>query len=305
MTRASWNIGDLLKVTTSYLKEKGIESPRLTAEVLLADLLETDRVTLYLQFEKPLTKKELSGYRNLVSRRVRREPLQYITGVQEFWSMAFQVDSRVLIPRPETELLVEQALARAGECDSEGDTRCRLLDLGTGSGVLAICLAKELPKWEVWATDVSPGGLEVARMNAEKHGVGDQIRFRQGDLFQPFRSEKILFHLIVSNPPYVAAEEYGSLPPEVREYEPRAALAAGKGGMDFIAQILRDARDFLAPGGRLLVEMSPEQTDEAMKIAHGTYCYGEIERVRDYSGRYRVLCVRKLSEDSLLGDRES
>jgi release factor glutamine methyltransferase len=300
MTQASWHIGDLLKVTTAYLKKKSIESPRLTAEVLLAHLLGIDRVTLYLQFEKPLTESELSGYRSLVSRRVRREPLQYITGIQEFWSMEFQVDPRVLIPRPETELLVEQALARVGQKEPEKDSPRRLLDLGTGSGILAVSMAKELPTWEVWATDNSPGALEVARMNAEKHRLGDQIRFRQGDLFQPLKSEGILFHLILSNPPYVGEGEYGSLAPEVREYEPRIALAAGKEGMAFIPRILHDGSDFLSPGGWLLVEMAPGQTERAMKIAETAGSYAEIHRVRDYSGRYRALCARRLSENRLL-----
>lgn len=296
MKAASWHIGDLLKVATAYLKEKGIESARLTAEVLLAHLLGIDRVTLYLQFEKPLTESELSEYRNLVSRRARREPLQYITGIQEFWSMEFQVNSRVLIPRPETELLVEQALARAGEGEPERGAPRRLLDLGTGSGILAVCMAKELPTWEVWATDSSPDGLEVARMNAEKHGVGDQIRFRQGDFFQPVTGEGILFHMILSNPPYVGEGEYGSLAPEVREYEPRIALAAGKEGMAFITRILHDAPDFLCPGGLLLVEMAPGQTEPAMQIAEETHCYGEIGRVRDYSGRHRVVCAKRLPD---------
>lgn len=293
MTRVSWHIGDLLKVTTAYLKKKDIESPRLTAEVLLAHVLETNRVTLYLQFEKPLTENELSGYRSLVSRRIRREPLQYITGTQEFWSMEFHVDHRVLVPRPETELLVEQALAKAGERKPEKDTAPRLLDLGTGSGILAVCMVKELSGWEVWATDISPDALDVARLNAEKHGVGDRIGFRRGDLFRPFEEEGILFHMIVSNPPYVGEEEYGSLAPEVREYEPRIALAAGEQGMDFITRILCDAPDFLVPAGWLLVEMAPGQTEEAVKIAEGTGRYGEIKRVRDYSGRYRVVSVRK------------
>jgi len=293
MTQPSWHIGDLLKVTTQYLKKKGIESPRLTAEILLAHVLGTDRVNLYLQFEKPLTENELSGYRKLISRRVRREPLQYITGTQEFWSMEFHVDSRVLIPRPETEVLVEQALARAGESEPERGNPRRLLDLGTGSGILAVCMAKELPTWEVWATDSSADGLEVARLNSEKHGVGDQIRFLEGDLFQPLTGEGILFHLILSNPPYVGEGEYGSLPPEVRDYEPRVALAAGKEGMAFITRILHDAPDFLVPGGCLLLEMAPGQTEPAMKIAEETGFYHDVHRVRDYSGRHRVISVRR------------
>ena len=293
MDVVSWTIGKLLKTTAGYLKEKSIESPRLTAELLLAHVLGMDRVGLYLQFEKPLTEKELSGYRTLVRRRAKREPLQYITGTQEFWSMEFHVDSRVLIPRPETEVLVEQALARAGEGEPERGNLRRLLDLGTGSGILAVCMAKELPTWEVWATDSSADGLEVARLNSEKHGVGDQIRFRQGDLFQPLTGEGILFHLILSNPPYVGEGEYGSLPPEVRDYEPRVALAAGKEGMAFITRILHDAPDFLVPGGWLLLEMAPGQTEPAMKIAEEISFYHDVHRVRDYSGRHRVISVRR------------
>jgi release factor glutamine methyltransferase len=293
MTQAPWHIGDLLKVTATYLKEKGIEPPRLSAEVLLARFFGIDRVTLYLQFEKPVTEKELSGYRELVRRRVRREPLQYITGVQEFWSMEFQVDSRVLIPRSETELLVEQALAAARETEPEKPHPHRLLDLGTGSGILAVCLAKELPAWEVWATDISSDAVEVAGINAEKHGVGGRIRFRQADFFRAFGKENILFDIIVSNPPYVGEEEYGMLPPEVRDHEPRIALAGGRGGLVCIERILREAPDFLIPGGRLLLEMAPGQTERAMEIAEETRCYREIRRVRDYSGQHRVVQVTR------------
>jgi release factor glutamine methyltransferase len=291
--RVSWTIGELLKTTAKYLKEKRIESPRLTAEVLLAHELGMDRVGLYLQFEKPLTEKELSGYRDLVRRRVRGEPLQYVTGVQEFWSMAFEVGPGVLIPRPETELLVEQGLACAKEDRTDEGYLHRLLDLGTGSGIIAVSLAKELPEWDVWATDISTEALHMAQINAEKHGVHGRIRFRQGDLFDAVRGEGRTFAIIVSNPPYVEEEEYGVLPPEVREHEPRTALAGGPGGMTYVARILREAPDFLIPNGWLLVEMAPGQTERAMKIAEETRCYGEARRIRDYSGRHRVVCVRR------------
>jgi len=305
MDAVSWTIGDLLKTTTKYLKEKRIESPRLTAEVLLAHGLGMDRVSLYLQFEKPLTKNELSGYRDLVRRRVRGEPLQYITGVQEFWSLAFEVGPGVLIPRPETELLVEQAVARAEKAKAGQGLRLRLLDLGTGSGIIAVSLAKELPEWEVWATDISAEALHWAQVNAEKHGVHDRIRFRQGDLFDSIREKEAVFDIIVSNPPYVGEEEYGALPPEVRDHEPHTALAGGPGGMAYVERILREAPDFLNHGGWLLVEMAPGQTERAMKIAEETRCYGGAGRIRDYSGRHRVVCARSLFSDSLLGDRES
>jgi release factor glutamine methyltransferase len=293
MDGASWTIGDLLKTTAKYLKEKGIESPRLTAEVLLAHGLGVDRVGLYLEFEKPLTKKELSDYRDLVRRRVRGEPFQYITGVQEFWSMAFKVGPGALIPRPETELLVEQALSGAEKVKQGHHQGLRLLDLGTGSGIVAVSLAKELPEWEVWATDISAEALHWAKLNAEKHGVDCRIRFRQGDLFDSVRGEEGGFHIIVSNPPYVGDEEYGALPPEVRDHEPRMALAGGLGGMATIERILRAAPDFLNPGGWLLLEMAPGQTERAMEIMEERGCYGEMSRIRDYSGRFRVVTAQR------------
>ncbi len=293
MDVVSWTIGDLLKTTTKYLKEKRIESPRLTAEVLLAHILGMDRVGLYLEFEKPLTEKELSAYRDLIRRRVRGEPLQYITGVQEFWSMAFKVGPGVLIPRPETELLVEQALAITEKVKPGDHQGLRLLDLGTGSGILAVSLAKELPEWEVWATDISAEPLHMAQSNADKHGVHERIRFRQGDLFDSVREEGVNFDIIVSNPPYVGEEAYGALPPEVREHEPRTALAGGPKGTLYIERILREAPDFLISGGWLLVEMAPGQTERAMEIAEETNRYNEIRRVRDYTGRHRVVCVRR------------
>lgn len=295
MAKASWTIGDLLKVTTKYLKDKGIESPRLTSEVLLARLLDMDRVTLYLQFEKPLTEKELSLYRKRVRQRAGRVPLQYITGVQEFWSMEFTVDARVLIPRPETELLMEQALAAAKDITLGGGCKGRVLDLGTGSGILAVCLARELPGWLVWATDISGDALELARLNAARHEVSDRIRFRQGDLFAPLEKEGIGFDLIVCNPPYVAEEDYASLPPEVRGHEPRVALAGGSGGTACLDRVLRGAEGFLNPGGWLLLEMAPEQTEKILALAGELGCYRAQRRVRDYTGRYRVVMARKRS----------
>ncbi|MCK5878690.1 MAG: peptide chain release factor N(5)-glutamine methyltransferase, partial [Holophagae bacterium] len=164
----TWTIKDLLKVSADYLKEKQIDSPRLTAEVLLTHQLKTHRVNLYLNLEQPLSESEVSGYRELIRRRVQREPLQYITGVQEFWSLDFMVDPRVLIPRPETELLVEQAIALF-KIASEQDTHpINILDIGTGSGALAVTLAKEIKSAaRIWATDISPEAIELARLNAE------------------------------------------------------------------------------------------------------------------------------------------
>jgi len=292
----TWNTKDLLRVTTLYLEKKRIESPRLTAEVLLAHQLHTDRVSLYLHFDQPLTATEVSGYRSLVRRRVAHEPVQYITGRREFWSLDFTVDRRVLIPRPETELLVETALekvkARADLCDASPF----VLDLGTGAGPIAVALAKEVLNARIVATDISAEALQVARENALKHGVSDRVAFRCGDLWAalgPGADKGLSFDLILTNPPYVASEDFPQLPPEVRLFEPRQALEGRAGGTYYLERVIRESPRFLARGGWLIVEMAPDQTQAALRLAEGMKEYGEYARIRDYSGKYRLVAVRK------------
>ncbi len=287
-----WTIKALIKVTTDYLEEKQIESPRLTAEVLLSHLLNINRVTLYLNLDQPLNELEISGYREFIKRRLRREPLQYITGVQEFWSMDFIVNPQVLIPRPESELLVEQALERLEFTAEQGDRPPTILDLGTGSGALATALAKEIQRAQIWATDISPGAIHIARLNAENHGVSEKIEFIQGDLWHPLRDKGLTFDLIVSNPPYVSAEEYDGLPPEVRSHEPRLALNGREGGLYYIRKIIEESPRFFNPGGWLLVEMAPNQTDSALKLLEHIDAFEEKTRIKDYSQRYRVVIAR-------------
>lgn len=241
MRHKSWIIKDLLKVTADYLKEKEVDSPRLTAEILLSHQLNTDRVNLYMNFDKPLTEKEISGYRSLIKRRLRHEPIQYITGSQEFWSLDFMVDPQVIIPRPESELLVEQAINRVGANFAPQNQSPKILDLGRGSGALAISVAKEVPQARFWATDLSAAALSLARSNAEKHGVSERIQFMRGDLWDPIINLDITFDIIISNPPYITSEEYNDLAPEVRDYEPRLALDGHEGGMYFIEKIIRGA----------------------------------------------------------------
>jgi release factor glutamine methyltransferase len=294
MRQKSWIIKDLLKVTADYLKEKEIDSPRLTAEILLSHQLKTDRVNLYLNFDQPLTENEISGYRSLIKRRVLHEPIQYITGIQEFWSLDFMVDPQVIIPRPESELLVEQAVKRIGTNFAKQSRPPRILDLGTGSGVLAISVAKELTQAQIWATDLSGGALSIARRNAEKHGVSDRIKFMYGDLWEPITNLNFTFDMIISNPPYVASEEYDDLAPEVRDYEPRLALDGHKGGMYFIEKILKGGPDYLSPGGWLIMEMAPDQTGKALLFAEQINGYGEKMRIKDYSHVYRVVLAQKV-----------
>lgn len=291
-----WSIGELLKASSDYLKRKKIDSPRLTAEVLLSYQLASDRVSLYLHFDSPISQSDLEGYRSLVSRRAAGEPLHYITGVREFWSMEFMVDPRVLIPRPETELLVERTLKTAGERGRQEEIV--ILELGTGSGAVAVSIAKEIPDCRIWATDISTDALGVARENAVRHGVENRISFLSGDLFGALKGRcSPLFDIILSNPPYVAEEEWDCLPVEVKDHEPRSALDGGKKGTKFLAPIVRDAHEFLRPDGRLFLEMSPHQTEGIISLLESSGRYDDIGRIMDYSGRYRLVTARKRKAD--------
>jgi release factor glutamine methyltransferase len=295
MSSKTWEIKDLLKVSTEYLKDKGIENPRLNAEVLLAYQLHVERVGLYLNFDKSLTEDDLSRYRSLIRRRIDHEPLQHITGTQEFWSLGFAVDRRVLIPRPETEIIVEQAvMLRKGL--REQDQPIRILDLGTGCGAIAIVLAREIPEARVWATDISEEALDVAQQNALGHGVSDRIRFCRGDLWEPLLDGADRFDLIVSNPPYVSTEEYNGLSPEVRDYEPRQALDGREGGMYYLEKIITGAHDFLNSGGWIILEMAPWQTQQALDIIARTGEYQQGTRIKDYSRQYRAVMAQGLRD---------
>jgi release factor glutamine methyltransferase len=265
-----------------------VESPRLSAEVLLARLLQVDRIRLYLDPEKPLQDDEIAAYRILVRRRANREPLQHITGVQEFWSADFAVGPEVLIPRPESELLVEQAL----EIIRAGNSKPFLLDLGTGSGALIISLGREIPGAALFATDISEKAIKTARENARRHGQAQRIEFVCGDLFGPFKPGVPAFDLIVTNPPYVASEVLATLMPEIG-YEPRTALDGGPDGMRYIEKIILDAPGFMKPGGSLLVEMDPVQIQAALELIDRTGRYDRSKAVKDYSRRNRVVVARR------------
>ena len=297
----TWTTKNLLKITTDYLEKKQLESPRLTAEILLAHQLNVDRVTLYLNFDQPLTEKEISGYRSLIKRRLSREPLQYITGHQEFWSLDFVVCEQVLIPRPESELLVEQAVKWIKASIKLENRSPEILDLGTGCGAIAISLAREVQQAQIWATDISAGALKLAQLNAKRHEVSDSIRFRQGDLWEPLLSIGVTFDIILSNPPYVASQEYSDLPPEVRDYEPRLALDGHENGMYYIEKIIMGGLEYLNPGGWIMLEMAPDQTRKAVMLMEQIEGYDGISRIKDYSHRYRVVMAQKLSPGHLDG----
>jgi len=292
MSPKKWTIRGLLTVTTDYLKDKQIDSPRLSAEILLSHQLNISRVKLYLNYDQPLNDEEISGYRSLVRRRVNREPIQYITGSQEFWSLAFDVGPQALIPRPESELLVEQVVCLCRENLIERADPS-ILDLGTGSGALAIALARELQTATFCASDISEEALDLARLNAKKLGAEERIDFRLGDLWEPFEEQASAFDVILSNPPYVASEIFDSLPPEVRDHEPRMALDGREGGMYYIEKIISQGQNYLNSGGWLLLEMDPEQTGQAIELFEKTPNYEEKRRIKDYAHDYRVVMARK------------
>ncbi|MGV8073151.1 MAG: peptide chain release factor N(5)-glutamine methyltransferase [Syntrophobacteraceae bacterium] len=283
-----WTIQRVLQWTTGYFSQKGIEQPRANAEVLLAHVLGTERIQLYLHYDKPLSAHELASYRGFVQRRVVFEPTQYITGKQEFWSLDFEVTPAVLIPRPETELLVEKALEilRADPA--------LVLDLGTGSGAVAVALAYERSSVQVVATDKSTEALIQAQRNAARHGVRNRIRFAAMDLFSGFSCTLPPFDIIISNPPYISEGEFRSLAAEVAKYEPEAALrGGGPQGLSVIRQILSGFAGYLKPEGSLLMEIGKGQAEILRdELAENMYVE-RFEFISDYAGIPRVLHLRK------------
>jgi release factor glutamine methyltransferase len=289
-----WIIKDLLEVTTGYLRDKKIDNPRLCAETLLAYQLNSSRIKLYLTYDHPVNETDIANYRSMIKRRIEREPSQYITGIQEFWSLEFLVTPQVLIPRPETEILVEQILSIFGDDRSNKELTPYILDLGTGSGAIAISLATELEGATIWASDISTSALDIAGINSEKHDVKSRIHFIQGDLFEPFAGKPARFDIIVSNPPYIASEDYDSLPPDVRDYEPRLALDGHEGGFFFIERIIMEAPGYMNPGGWLLIEMDPGQTLKALNMIRQNGNYLESRCAKDYAQKDRVVIARKI-----------
>lgn len=244
----TWTIRKVLGWTAQYFERSEVDSPRLTAEVLLAHALGCDRVRLYVDLDRPLSKPELTGYRALIERRAAGEPTQYLTGRKDFYNRPFRVDARVLIPRPETELLVEAVLRAV-----PADTPARILDLCTGSGCIAVTVAAERPLSSVWAVDLSPGACALARENAEAHGVASRVTVLEGDLFAPLPAGA-RFDVVVSNPPYVKSGEIDGLSREVRR-EPRLALDGGPDGLSVLRRISISAGEWLEPGGLLALEL--------------------------------------------------
>ncbi len=289
-----WTIGRLLEWTTKFLKDRAADSPRLDAEVLLAHARGCRRIELYTAFEEVPADDVRTRFRELVRQRADGTPVAYLVGRREFYSLSFRVTPDVLIPRPETELLLVRLLDlikdRAAASPASA-APVRVADVGTGSGVLAICTAKRVAACRVTAIDISPQALSVARENAREHGVADRIDFVEGDLLAPLPAEPAL-DFVVSNPPYVSESEWAKLAREVQR-EPRGALVSGAQGTETIAQLIPQAATRLVSGGWLLTEISPMIEAEVHKLFQAHDAFESASTIKDLAGLARIVQARK------------
>lgn len=284
-------VAGVLRDAAARLREAGAGNPRLDAELLLMAALGRSREDLYRNPEGGLKASEARRFESLVSRRLRWEPVAHLTGWREFWSLDFRVTPDVLIPRPETEHLVETAVDFLA---SRRGPR-RILEIGTGSGAVAVSLAREFPDAEIWATDVSAPALEVARENAARHGVEARLHWLRGDRLMPVRGSRHRFDVLVSNPPYVPSGEVGRLQRDVRDWEPALALDGGVDGMDFHRSLVRDGVGHLREGGMLAMEIGAEQGGAVSRLLEAREGLGRVRIRRDYAGLPRVVCAERVS----------
>ncbi|MEI6325185.1 MAG: peptide chain release factor N(5)-glutamine methyltransferase [Gemmataceae bacterium] len=283
-----WTVARLLEWTTAHFASKKTDSPRLEAEILLAQAMGCKRIELYVRHEEIPGEEVRDRFRGLVRRRALGEPVAYLVGYKEFYSLSFRVSPAVLIPRPDTETLVDQALS---ELKSKAFPMPKLLDLGTGSGCLAIVLAKLIPTLAVTAVDLFQPALDLARLNAQTHKVGDRVQFLLGDLFCPLKPAES-FDLIVSNPPYIPTADIATLESSVRDFEPKSALDGGADGLDFYRRILQDASSRLNLGGSLMMEVGFDQAQSVLHLARDRG-FEQVATVPDRNRVPRVIVAKK------------
>ncbi len=277
-------VKEVLGQATHRLESEAVDSPRLDAELLLAHVLNVNRAAILAWPERRLTPKQLTRFRDLVARRARREPLAYIVGHREFYDLDFAVDANVLIPRPETELLVEHALQIA----RQRTTPVKIADVGSGSGAIAVTMAAHLPQAIVYALDDAAGPLAVTAENARRHGVAGRVLCLQGDLLAPLPEP---VDLVTANLPYVTTAEWEDLPPEIRAFEPRTALDGGPDGLALIRRLLATVRPCLKPDGSVLLEIGADQGDAVTTLAREHSPQAIVRLVQDYAGLDRLVVV--------------
>ena len=285
----AWTVGRLLTWTTDYLQRQGAGSARLDAEVLLAEALGCQRIELYTAFHELVSEQARSVFRGLVRRRAGGEPVAYLVGHREFYSLSFEVTPDVLIPRPETEHLVVACLEILKGRPEQPPPR--VLEVGTGSAAIAVAVARHAPSCRVTAVEISPSALAVAQRNAQRHGVADRIEFVQSDLLAAVPPEPV-FQVLISNPPYVSRPEWQQLAQEVREHEPEQALVGGETGTELIRRLVSQADSRLVPGGWLLLEISPMIQQAVRGILDERRVYPDVRLVKDLAGLPRVLIAR-------------
>ncbi|MDE1889630.1 MAG: peptide chain release factor N(5)-glutamine methyltransferase [Planctomycetota bacterium] len=285
-------MSSLVNWASNILREHGVDSPRLDAEVILAYLMGCRRIDLYTHPAKDISESVAVSYGKAIQRRAQRVPLQYITNHAEFMSLDFYVDERVLIPRPETELLVEAVIKKSQILSKEREIV--IVDIGVGSGNIAITLATKISSARIFAVDISPDALIVAKINAERHHVLDKITFLCGDTFKPLEGYEIKskVNFIVSNPPYVAIDEFENLQEEVRNYEPYGALVSGQNGLQMFKRIIADANIWLKPGGLIVCEVGEKQIQKVACLLEDAECFKRPEFIEDYQHIYRIIVAQ-------------
>ncbi len=282
-----WTVRDVVAWMTDDLKKRGIDGARLDAELIVAQALCIDRVKVIVEGQRLLEPQQLETIRALFKRRRAFEPVAYLRGFREFYGRPFRVDPRVLVPRPDTEILVQTALDRL----RTHDLGARVLDLCTGSGCVAITLKLERPTMTVDATDLSGDAVAVARDNAQRMGAVWNVRFASGDLFAPLGAPRRVYDLVVANPPYIASAEIPSLQPDIRDHEPHLALDGGRDGLDLVRRIVAAAPGWLRPGGALAMEIGAGQAPEVARI-YEEGGFSDVRRDQDYGGHDRVVSGR-------------
>ena len=285
------NIKELLKKTEQFFKQHNIPQPRLDAEVLLADLLDMERIKLYVNFDYPLQDNQLAAFRERVIRRAKREPVPYITEKKEFMSLDFKIKEGVLVPRPETELLVEEIITY---CEEQSLDQPNIVEIGTGSGVIMISLGHYINQAKILGIDTSQKAVELTRKNIKKHELEDRLRVSRGDLLEPLiKREQENVDIVVSNPPYVSQDDMGTLPPEVKK-EPDIALAGGEDGLEMYRKLIPQAKKVLLPGGLLALEIGYDQGEDIKDILKENG-WEDVKIIKDYNNNDRIVFSHNIS----------
>ncbi|MFC1726003.1 peptide chain release factor N(5)-glutamine methyltransferase [candidate division KSB1 bacterium] len=287
MKNETWKIIDLLNTTADFLRSKGIDAPRTSTEILLAHTLNMKRLDLYLNFDKPVDPVEINSFRNLIKRRTNKEPVQYILGEIEFMSLPFKINKNVLIPRPETEILVEFIVEQYKDCESE----LYILDIGTGSGNIAVSLAKYLENPRIIATDIWEKILEIAKENAKLNDVDNIIKFKMESIFDVDEKEYSSFDLIVSNPPYISKEDYKNIQAEVRDFEPDDSVCDNSDGLKYYREIIPKSKKWLSKNGALFFEIGYDQKEKVIEILESED-FKEIKAYKDYAKLDRIITAK-------------